>query len=117
LGWDVAERLGELDVGQAVVVFEGLVVALEGIEGTDAMIERAGQLIGRRGGVLVKIAKPGQDLRLDLPTVGEETINRLSQAGISAMVLQEEKSLVLNPLVVAQRIKEKKLAVEVWKRK
>ena len=117
LGWDVAERLGELDVGQAVVVFEGLVVALEGVEGTDAMIERAGQLIGCRGGVLVKIAKPGQDLRLDLPTVGEETIQRLSQAGISAMVLQEEKSLVLNPLVVAQRIKEKKLAVEVWKRK
>jgi len=115
LGWEVAARLGELDVGQAVVVFEGLVVALEAIEGPDAMIERAGQLTGRRGGVLVKIAKPGQDLRLDLPTVGEETINRLSQAGITGMVLQEEKSLVLNPLLVAQRIREKKMAVEVWK--
>lgn len=117
LGWEVAERLGELDVGQAVVVFEGLVVALEAIEGTDAMIERAGKLTAGRGGVLVKIAKPNQDLRLDLPTVGEETIHRLSQAGITAMVLQEEKSLVLNPLVVAQKIREKKLAVEVWKSK
>jgi DUF1009 family protein len=117
LGWEVAERLGELDVGQAVVVFEGLVVALEGIEGTDAMIERAGRLIGGRGGVLVKIAKPSQDLRLDLPTVGEETIQRLSQAGITAMVLQENKSLILNPLMVAKRTKEKKLAVEVWNKK
>ena len=116
LGWQVAERLGELDVGQAVVVFEGLVVALEGIEGTDAMIARAGQLIGGRGGVLVKIATPNQDLRLDLPTIGEETVNRLHQAGITAMLLQEEKSLVLDPLVVAQRIRAVKLAVEVWKR-
>jgi UDP-2,3-diacylglucosamine hydrolase len=114
LGWEVAKRLGELDVGQAVIVYDGIVVALEGIEGTDAMIARAGDLTNHKGGVLVKVSKPQQDLRLDLPTVGEDTIKNLSRAGLLGVVLESEKTIILNPFRLVASANQEGLAVEVW---
>jgi hypothetical protein len=114
IGWEVAQALGRLDVGQAVVVHNGLVVALEGIEGTDAMIERAGHLIGRLGGVLVKTSKPIQDLRFDLPTIGEGTVENLKKAGLTALIIEAGKSIVIHPVAVAASLKSAGLAVEVW---
>ena len=96
IGWRAAKALGALDIGQGVVVRERVVVAVEAIEGTDAMMERAGRLTHGKG-VLVKVAKPLQDDRLDLPTVGPRTIEVAAQAGITAIALEAGRTLMLDP--------------------
>jgi len=93
-GVAVARALGALDVGQGCVVQQGLVLAVEAIEGTDAMLERAGAL--RRegvGGVLVKLLKPGQDQRADMPTLGPRTVERARQAGLRGIAYQAHGAL------------------------
>lgn len=97
LGWRSAKALGALDIGQGVVVRDGTVIAVEAIEGTDAMLARAGALMSSGGGVLVKVAKPQQDHRLDLPTVGPITLERLTQARLSVLALEADSTLVLDP--------------------
>jgi len=101
-GIEVARALGALDVGQAVVVQEGIVLGVEAVEGTDALIERAGAV--RReglGGVLVKIAKPGQERRVDLPAIGIGTVEGCARAGLRGIALQAGASLVLQRQRVA----------------
>ncbi|MEI8393127.1 MAG: UDP-2,3-diacylglucosamine diphosphatase LpxI [Rhodospirillaceae bacterium] len=96
-GIEVARTLGRLDVGQAVIVQQGLVLGVEGIEGTDALIERCGGL--RRdgpGGVLVKLKKPQQDRRLDLPTVGLATIHSAAAAGLRGIAVEAGGTLVMD---------------------
>jgi UDP-2,3-diacylglucosamine hydrolase len=88
-GVQVARLLGAADVGQGCVVQQGLVLAVEAIEGTDAMLLRAGAL--RRdgiGGVLVKLVKPGQDRRADLPTIGLETVRNAAAAGLRGLAFE-----------------------------
>ncbi|CAK0762823.1 UDP-2,3-diacylglucosamine pyrophosphatase LpxI [uncultured Gammaproteobacteria bacterium] len=101
-GIEVARGLGVLDVGQAVVVQQGLVLGVEAIEGTDALINRCGAL--RRegpGGVLVKMRKPKQDHRLDLPTIGETTVAQAAAAGLRGIVVEAGGSLILGRAAVA----------------
>src|SRR5207244_3299348 len=74
-------EMGRLDVGQSVMIRERAVLAVEAIEGTDRAIERAGELCSRSGFVVVKLAKPAQDRRFDVPTVGRDTIETMRQAG------------------------------------
>ena len=95
------EKLGELDIGQAAIAVGGRVVALEGAEGTDAMLQRCAELkrIGRirskgRAGVLVKTAKPNQDLRGDLPTVGPMTIDLAAAAGLAGIAVEASGALI-----------------------
>ncbi|MEQ8375428.1 MAG: UDP-2,3-diacylglucosamine diphosphatase LpxI [Roseibium aggregatum] len=95
------EKLGELDIGQAAIAVGGRVVALEGAEGTDAMLQRCAELkrIGRirskgRAGVLVKTAKPNQDLRVDLPTVGPMTIDLAAAAGLAGIAVEASGALI-----------------------
>lgn len=95
------EKLGELDIGQAAIAVGGRVVALEGAEGTDAMLERCAELkrLGRvrakgHAGVLVKTAKPSQDLRVDLPTVGPRTIDLAQAAGLAGIAVEAQGALV-----------------------
>lgn len=96
-----ALALGRLDVGQGAVAVGGRVVALEGAEGTDGMLERVAQLRAegrisqRRKGVLVKLCKPGQDLRADLPSIGLETLQRARAAGLAGIAVEAGRSLVL----------------------
>ncbi|WP_421592459.1 LpxI family protein [Shinella sp. M27] len=96
-----ALALGRLDVGQGAVAVGGRVVALEGAEGTDGMLERVAQLRAegrisqRRKGVLVKLCKPGQDLRADLPSIGLETLRRARAAGLAGIAVEAGRSLVL----------------------
>ncbi len=96
-GFAVAAALGAVDVGQAVVVQQGIVLGVEAIEGTDALIARAGALArpGPRP-VLVKRAKPGQDLALDLPVVGPMTLAAVTAAGFAGMALEADRVLVLD---------------------
>ncbi len=97
-----ARAIGALDVGQAAVSIGGRVIALEGIEGTDGLLERVatlrnhGRLAGASGGVLVKAAKPEQELRADLPTIGPDTVIRAHAAGLAGIGVEAERSLVLD---------------------
>jgi DUF1009 family protein len=107
-GWKIAKGIGRLDLGQTVVVKNRAPVAVEAIEGTDATIRRAGELAGK-GAVVVKVAKPQQDFRFDVPTVGPETIASLAAAGASAIAVEAGKTLVVRqddlvPLLKKHRI-------------
>jgi DUF1009 family protein len=102
LGFEVVRALGALDVGQAAVVAKGYVVAVEAAEGTDAMLERCAELrrIGRargRGlaGVLVKAPKPGQEERVDLPTIGPETVRHAAAAHLAGIALAAGQVLMV----------------------
>ena len=95
-GWQIAKKLGELDIGQAIAVKEKEVIAVEAIEGTEAMIERAGQLCKSGGWTLIKVSKPQQDMRFDVPTVGPETIEILNRNGGKALVLEAGKAFVID---------------------
>jgi UDP-2,3-diacylglucosamine hydrolase len=96
-----AEALGRLDVGQGAVSVGGRIVALEGVEGTDKMLERVaelraeGRISAKRRGVLVKLCKPQQDIRADLPTIGQSTIDRAAVAGLAGVAVQAGRALLL----------------------
>lgn len=95
-GIAVAKGLGALDVGQAAVVQQGIVLGVEAIEGTDRLIRRCGEL--RRegpGGVLVKMKKPDQDRRIDLPTIGIATLREAAAAGLRGIAVEADGALVL----------------------
>lgn len=92
----IAQALGRLDIGQCIVVKEQMTVAVEGIEGTNATIERAGKLAGS-GCVVVKIFKPGQDTRIDLPAIGPQTIQTMINAGATCLAVDAGQSLLFEP--------------------
>ncbi len=97
LGLDVAKAVGALDVGQAVVVQQGVVLGVEGVEGTDALITRCAELAREgRGGVLVKIKKPGQESRVDLPTIGADSVRAAARTGLRGIVIEAGGTLVLH---------------------
>jgi DUF1009 family protein len=95
-GLQVACGLGVLDIGQSVVIQQGIVLGVEAVEGTDALIRRCGEL-GRQGpgGVLVKIAKPGQERRVDLPTIGIETVRLCAAAGLRGIAVEAGSAIVV----------------------
>ena len=93
-GIQVAKEIGRLGIGQTVVVKNGMVIAVEAVEGTDEAIKRSGTL-ARTGCVVIKVSKPKQDLRFDVPAVGVETIKILRQAGAVALALEAGKTLLL----------------------
>ncbi len=98
----VARALGALDVGQGAVVQQGLVLAVEAIEGTDAMLARCADLVRPGpGGVLVKVKKPNQDRRIDLPTMGVTTIEKAAAAGLRGVALEAGGSLLIDREAVA----------------
>ena len=91
-GFAVAKAIGRWDIGQSVVVKSGIVLAVEAIEGTDATIQRG----GRPGAVVVKVSKPQQDLRFDVPAVGLETVRVCTAAGVAVLALEAGKTLLLD---------------------
>ncbi len=95
-GWEIAKKLGELDIGQAVAVKEKEVIAVEAIEGTAAMIERAGQLCKAGGWTLIKAAKPSQDMRFDVPCVGPDTISGMAENGAKCLVVETGKTIIID---------------------
>lgn len=95
-GWHLAREMGRLDVGQSVMVRERAVLAVEAIEGTDAAIARAGQLCSRRSFVVVKVAKPEQDRRFDVPTVGTQTIEAMRKAGATTLAIEANRTIILD---------------------
>lgn len=94
-GWQIARQMGGLDVGQCITVRDRTVLAVEAIEGTDACISRTGQLCPRGGFSLVKVSKPQQDMRFDVPTIGPNTIERMHQAGGKAIGIEAGKTILV----------------------
>lgn len=109
-GFPLARQIAGLDIGQTIVVKELVVVAVEGLEGTDECITRAGQLAGA-GCVVVKVSKPGQDLRFDIPIVGRTTLKRMRDAGCSALVISAGESLLFDREEVLRIAAEADIAI------
>ena len=94
-GWAQAKELGKLDIGQCLVVRNGAVVAVEAIEGTDETIRRGGQLAQEKA-VVIKVSKPFQDLRFDLPAVGEQTIQTMHEVKADVLAIEAHKTLIFD---------------------
>ena len=95
-GWQMAKEIGRLDIGQTVIVRDTAVLAVEAIEGTDAAIRRAGELCRRSGFTVIKVAKPQQDMRFDVPTVGIETIQTMVAAGGLVLAIESDRTILLD---------------------
>ncbi|MDC4223315.1 MAG: UDP-2,3-diacylglucosamine diphosphatase LpxI [Candidatus Manganitrophus sp.] len=93
-GWPLAKQIGALDIGQCIVVRDGVVLAVEAIEGTDATIRRGGAL-GKEKTVVIKICKPQQDLRFDIPAIGPGTIQSMIEVSASVLAVEAGKTLLL----------------------
>lgn len=94
-GWRMAREVGRLDIGQCVVVRDGTVLAVEAIEGTDAAIIRGGRL-GREKSVVVKVKKPNQDFRFDLPAIGVKTIDSMISVGAEVLAVEAGQALLFD---------------------
>jgi DUF1009 family protein len=95
-GWQVAKQLGALDIGQSVCVKDKGVIAVEAVEGTDACILRAGELCKKGGFTVVKVAKPQQDMRFDVPTVGVKTLRTMVAAGAKVLAIEGGRTILLD---------------------
>ena len=94
-GWAIARKLGQLDIGQTVVVKNRAVMAVEAIEGTDETIKRGG-LLARRDAVVVKVSKPKQDMRFDVPAVGIETLRSMKDAAANVLALEASQCIIVD---------------------
>lgn len=94
LGWKIAKEIARLDIGQTIVVKNGTVVAVEALEGTNDAIRRGGGL-AREGAIVVKVAKPNQDMRFDVPVIGVETIRIAAEARLRVIAVEAGKTLLL----------------------
>jgi DUF1009 family protein len=94
LGWKTAKEIARLDIGQTVIVKNGTVLAVEGFEGTNEAIKRGGAL-AREGAIMIKVSKPNQDMRFDVPVIGVETIRVAGEAKIRVIALEAGKTLLL----------------------
>ncbi len=106
-GYQVAKILGQADVGQSVIVADGLVLGVEAIEGTDALIKRCKEL--HRSdikGVLVKVKKPNQERRADLPTIGVQTIENAAASGLAGVAIEKDSAFIVNKDAVVQKANE-----------
>jgi DUF1009 family protein len=94
-GWKIAKEMGRLDIGQTVVIKKKAVMAVEAIEGTDEAIKRGGHL-AEEGAVVVKVSKPGQDMRFDVPVIGFDTLHAMKRVKASALALDAGKTIVID---------------------
>ena len=94
LGWKIAKEIARLDIGQTVIVKNGTVLAVEAFDGTNDAIKRGGGL-ARKGAVMIKVAKPNQDMRFDVPVIGIETVRVATEAKIRAVAVEAGKTLLL----------------------
>ncbi len=110
-GWQMAKRLGELDIGQSVCVKDQAVLAVEAIEGTDQCIQRAGTLCLSGGFTIVKVAKPQQDMRFDVPTIGLQTLETMVAAGARVLAVEAERTILLDEPAFVQFAIDHRLTV------
>jgi len=109
-GWNLAKEIGKLDIGQCILVRDQAVLAVEAIEGTDEAIRRGGQL-GKSEVVVVKVSKPHQDLRFDVPAVGLQTIETMKEVGASVLVVEAGKTLMFDRDKMIQAADDARIAI------
>jgi UDP-2,3-diacylglucosamine hydrolase len=110
LGWKTAKEIARMDVGQTVIVKNGTVLAVEGLEGTNEAIRRGGKL-AREGAVVVKVAKPNQDMRFDVPVIGVETIGVAREAHIRVIAVEAGKTLLLERDAIVDLANQSKISI------
>ena len=110
LGWKIAKEIARLDIGQTVIVKNGTVVGVEAFEGTNEAIRRGGAL-AREGAVMVKVAKPNQDMRFDAPVIGVETIRVAAAAKLRVIAVEAGKTLLLEPKAIADLAAQSKVSI------
>ena len=94
LGWNAAKEIARLDIGQTVVIKNGTIVAVEALEGTNDAIKRGGTLAGK-GALIIKVSKPNQDMRFDVPVIGVETVRIAGESGVRVIAVEAGKTLLL----------------------
>ncbi len=94
LGWNAAKEIARLDIGQTIIIKNGMIVAVEALEGTNEAIKRGGKL-AREGAVMVKVSKPNQDMRFDVPVIGVETVRIAAESGVRVIAVEAGKTLLL----------------------
>jgi len=110
LGWQIAKKIGGFDIGQCVVVGGGSVLAVEAVDGTDATIQRGGKL-GQGNAVVVKVCKPDQDTRFDVPAVGIDTIKTMHAATAKALAVEAQKTIVFDKKEMVALADKHKIAI------
>ena len=110
LGWKIAKEIARLDIGQTIVVKNGTVVAVEALEGTNEAIKRGGAL-AREGAVMVKVAKPKQDMRFDVPVIGLETIRICTEARLRVIAVETGKTLLLERDAIVDLANRSKISI------
>ena len=109
-GWKVAKQIAELNIGQTVVVKSGTVLAVEGLDGTNETIKRGGKL-ARKSAVVIKVAKPNQDMRFDVPVIGVETIRIAAESKIRVIAVEAGKTLLLEQEAIVDLVPRAKVSV------
>ena len=109
-GWGIAQKIAALDIGQTVILKNGTVLAIEGFDGTNETIRRGGAL-SRGGAVMVKVAKPNQDMRFDVPVIGPETISIAVDAKIRVIALEAGRTLLLEKEEVIRAAQNAKISL------
>jgi DUF1009 family protein len=94
LGWNIAKEIARLDIGQTIIIRNGTIVAVEALEGTNEAIKRGGTF-AREGAVMVKVSKPNQDMRFDVPVIGVETVRISAESGVRVIAVEAGKTLLL----------------------
>jgi DUF1009 family protein len=110
-GWKIAKSMGGLDIGQSICVKDQTVIAVEAIEGTDLCIRRGGELCTTGGFTVVKVAKPQQDMRFDVPTVGIQTLETMAAAGAEVLAIEANRTILLDQQEFAAEAKRLKIGV------
>src|SRR5947199_6938075 len=110
LGWKVAKEIARLDIGQTIIVKNGTVLAVEAFEGTNDAIKRGGAL-AREGAVMIKVAKPNQDMRFDVPVIGVETIKVAAEAKLRVIAIEARNTLLLGTKSIGDLATHTKLSI------
>lgn len=110
LGFSIAREIGRLDIGQSVVVGGGSILAVEAIDGTDATVKRGGEL-GKGEAVLVKICKPNQDFRFDVPSIGMGTIETMARYDVRTLAIEAERTVVFDRTAMIRLADENDIAI------
>ena len=110
LGWRIAKEIARLDVGQTVIVKNGTIVAVEAFDGTNDTIKRGGAFAGE-GGVMVKVAKPNQDMRFDVPVIGVETVHAARDAKLRVIAIEAGKTLLLERHAIIELANRSKISI------
>jgi UDP-2,3-diacylglucosamine hydrolase len=110
-GRSIAQKIAAMDIGQTIVVRDQAVVAVEAMEGTDAVLRRAGDLVCKKDLTVIKVSKPKQDMRFDIPVVGKATLETMADCGATALIVDAERTLIFDKEEILQLARKHDIAI------